>query len=457
MKASEESLEVLDSILGALLNLQKRISTACTLEEFHYSVVNELIYLVSYRQAALWRSAARTRSGRIEAISGVPILDREAPYVQWLSSVCQHLELGQTIHPVAITQEDVPSDLQEAWNAWFPRFALWLPVVLPGDETTPTEAPMGGLLLAREEEWTDGEQLMLAQLSITMAPVWWGVLARRTPWRRMWEKSPRLGRVVLLFMLGGVLFLPVRLSVLAPGEVMPHAPVMVRAPIDGVVDEFHVTPNQIVVAGQQLLSLDAKKLDNRLSVIQNELDVARAEHRQAVQTALRNPRDTARITILKGRMEQRAADLVYIQQQLERVKILASRDGVAVFTDANDWIGRPVAIGERIMMLADPKQVELEINLPVADAITLQPGATIELFPTANPDHTFQARLRYVSYRADLTPEGVLAYRLKADFSQQEPPPGLGVRGSAKIHGQEVSLFYYLFRRPLALVRRMVE
>lgn len=447
--------EALDATLGSLLTLQKRLGTASSLEEFHYSVVNEINYLLGYRQAVLWRASLARGGGEIEALSGLPVLDREVPLVQWLTLVCRHLEKRSERYPTVIHPSDLPNPLAQAWGEWVPEHGLWIPIALPGDQAQPIAPLLGGVFLAREEPWSSGDQQILDQLRITMAPVWWSLLARRNPWRRLLEKWPGGRRVLMFLGLIAVLMLPVRQSVLAPGEVIPHAPVIVRAAIDGVVDEFHVTPNQEVTVGQLLLTLDAKKLENILAVTQNELEVARAEYRQAVQTALHNQRDNAKMAILKGRMEQRNADLLYTRQQLERTKIFAVRAGVAVFTDANDWIGRPVAVGERIMTLADPQQVALEINLPVADAITLSPGAEIELFPVAEPGLSYAAELRYSSYRAELTPEEVLAYHLKADFKGKSLPR-LGLRGTAKIHGQRVSLFYYLMRRPLAMVRRLV-
>ncbi|MBF0140224.1 MAG: HlyD family efflux transporter periplasmic adaptor subunit [Magnetococcales bacterium] len=449
------STEALDATLGSLLTLQKRLGTAASLEEFHYSVVNEINYLIPYRQAALWRAGSAKGEGEIDAISGLPILDQDVPYVQWLTLVCRHLGMRKERYPTVITASDLPTTLAQAWGEWLPEHGLWIPIALPGDQAQPVAPLLGGVVLAREQPWRGADQQILDQLRITMAPVWWSLLFRRNPWRRLRERLPNGRRMLLVLGLAGVLMIPVRQSVLAPGEVVPRAPVVIRAAIDGVVDEFYVTPNQAVVVGQALLSLDAKKLENLLAVTRNELEVARAEHRQAVQTALHSQRDNAKVALLKGRMEQRSADLQYIRQQLERTKIVAVRDGVAVFTDANDWIGRPVTIGERMMTLADPQQVALEIHLPIADAIALPPGSEIELYPVAEPDLSYAAQLRYFSYRAELTTEEVLAYRLKADF-KEKTLPRLGLRGTAKIHGQRVSLFYYLMRRPLAVMRRLI-
>ena len=40
----------------------------------------------------------------------------------------------------------------------------------------------------------------------------------------------------MLALLAGLAWLPIRQSVLAPAEVIPKQPVLIRAPIDGVVD-----------------------------------------------------------------------------------------------------------------------------------------------------------------------------------------------------------------------------
>ena len=60
-----------------------------------------------------------------------------------------------------------------------------------------------------------------------------------------------------------------------------------------------------------------------------------------------------------GRQERRA-ELAAIQAQLARIDIHAAADGVAVFGDPDDWLGRPVTTGERIMLLANPAKPRRE-------------------------------------------------------------------------------------------------
>ena len=44
-----------------------------------------------------------------------------------------------------------------------------------------------------------------------------------------------------------ILLFPVHLSILAPGELVAANPATIRAPLDGVIGQFEVQPNQIGV------------------------------------------------------------------------------------------------------------------------------------------------------------------------------------------------------------------
>jgi hypothetical protein len=143
---------------------------------------------------------------------------------------------------------------------------------------------------------------------------------------------------------------------------------------------------------------------------------------------------------------------------LQRIDVVAERDGVAVFGDPNDWLGRPVSTGERIMQLADPAKPGLLMYLPVAEAIALEPGAPVRLFLTVLPLSPLDATITESSFQVVLSPDGVASYRLRGQFDDDPNQEGeravrIGLRGTAKIYGDRVLLGYYLFRRPLATLR----
>jgi len=450
MKARAEIVDDELLGLGTLVQLGKRARSAATMEELGFIAVNETHALVPYRQAALWRRDAKGVGGMI-AVSGVPAIERDAPFGLWLARVLAALDRDDAGAPGRIVSAaDLPEALRREWADWLPSRGLWLP--LPGRDG----APLGALFLARDPPWQESEGRLLAELADIYGHAWAALRGRRRrSWRALWRRGYRI-KAVVAAVLFGLLWLPVTQSALAPAEVVPLDPAVVRAPLDGVIEQVVVQPNQDVKADQVLLTLDPTAVQNRLEVARKALEVAEAEYRQAAQQSLFDDKSRSQLAALQGRLEQRRAEVAYVGSLLDRLSVKADRTGIAVFEDRNDLTGRPVTIGERILTIADPDRAELEIRLSVPDAITLEPGAPIAFFLNVAPERSTSAVLRYASYEATPSPDDVLSYRLKASFGDGQPLPRIGLKGTAKIYGQRVSLFYFLMRRPLAAVRQVV-
>ncbi|MBF0098896.1 MAG: HlyD family efflux transporter periplasmic adaptor subunit [Magnetococcales bacterium] len=469
--APDEALQQLVTLLG-LVRKARALTDPVTLS---FLIVNESKQLAPYRQAALWRSTA-PGTGYIEALSGLALPDQQAPFPLWLQAVLGQLsrqegdarsvQLWNSPWPEGWPQQSalpdqrvdglLPAALAEEWQHWLPDYALWLPMRCAG-----AKHGLGGLFLAREFPWHAAERQLLEELAASYALIWQPLLRQRSRlalWNEAFFELPwgrrRLLRLALFLVALGILTVPVRQSALAPAVVVAAQPVLVRAPLAGVIDRFHVAPNALVSAGQVLFTLEDTQLRNQLETAKKELEVAAADFRQVVQKATREPQKMVQTTVQEKRWEQKKADVAYLSERLSRVEVRATQAGVAIFSDSNDWIGRPVKVGERVLLLADPQQVELEMHLPVADAITMQPGADVSFFLNIHPEAPLPAVLTFASYQAEVTAEGVLAYRLKARFSQSGALPRIGLAGSARIYHQTVSLFTLLTRRPLAVARR---
>jgi len=435
--------------LSTLMQLVKRARHADSELELAFIMVNETHALVPYRQAVLWQHH-EPKGGKVIALSGAALVERNAPFTLWLNRVFGRLDAVAIEAPQPVSASDLPNKLGEDWSEWLPAHALRVPLGSAKDR------PLGCLLLAREQPWSDGERHLLQELADGYSHAWLSLQGRRRPLlRRLWRRR----RLIQLGALAAVclaLALPVRLSALAPAQIVAFKPTIVRAPLDGVVARFLVDPNANVTAGQPLLDLDPRAIQNKLDVAGKELAVAEAEYRQAAQEAVFDDKSRAKLAILKGRMDQRQADVAYAQSLLNRIHVTASRAGLALYDDPNDWVGRPVTIGEKLLEIADPHQAEIEIWLPVADAITLKTGAEVEFFLDIAPSAPLQAKLRQASYEATVSPGNLLAYRLKATLEDPAQMPRIGLRGTAKIYGQRVTLFYYLARRPLAAARQFL-
>jgi hypothetical protein len=436
--------------LSTLVQLIKRARHAGTPQELGFIMVNETHALIPYRQAALWRRD-RPGHGRVVAISGTTVVENNAPLTLWLSRALARFDAtGEDGGPRPVEAGGLPETLREEWTEWLPAHGLWVPLSDGNGKN------LGALFLARDQSWAEGERHLIQELADGYASAWAAFRPRRLfilapTTRASW--GIRLGIAAALVI---ALLLPIRLSALAPADVVPFKPTIVRAPLEGVVDKFRVEPNEPVKAGQPLLDLDPRAIENKLDVAKKALSVAEAEYRQMAQQAVFDDKSRSQLAILKGRMDQRRADMTYAQSLLDRIHVTATRSGIALFDDPNDWIGKPVTIGERLLEIADPNQGELEIWLPVSDAITLNLGAEVDFFLNVAPDAPLRATLRQASYDATVSPSGVLGYRLKAKFAEANKVPRIGLRGTAKIYGEHVTLFYYLMRRPLAAVRQML-
>jgi hypothetical protein len=433
----------LQGLLG-LLQLGQRVRAATSVEALGFVAVNETRLVLNYRQAALWLDGD---ARRVAAISGVPAPDSSAPYVQWLTRLFRALAPVTT--PRVVDVPELPALLAEEWGSWLPAHAMLLPLPHSGG------GPQGVLLLARERPWQSEELALAGELGALFGH---GLFALR-PRERWWRKSlTRLRQRKLWWRVAlGILVvcaIPVRLSALAPAEVTPVDPFVVRSPLDGVIDTLGVKPNQRVSAGELLFDLDATTLRSRYASARKAYETAREEYQQSAQQAVTDDKSRLEMAVRLGDLKQKQVDMDYAADQLARVQVKAERAGVAVFSDVNDWTGKAVTVGEKVLVIADPGKVELTGYLPVGDQIALRQGADVTFYPKASPFSSYHATVDSVAYRAAPTDQGVLAYRVRAHFDAGADVPRLGLMGSARMYGHRVPLIYMLLRRPLATLRQ---
>lgn len=440
--------------LGAFttfMQLERRARQSETLDSLKFLMVNETRRLVEYRQAVL--VLGEGGGARVAAVSSVAEVDRNAPFVRWMLAFYREAvrrDGAAQTHP--LDKGALSDRVAGEWQEWSAAHALWVPLVDRDGH------PIGALILFRDARWSEAETVMVDRIAECFAHAWdararGGIAVRRHGWRR---RLVRLLVLAILLAAVALMFLPVPQTALAPAEIVPRDPIVMAAPMDGVIAEFAVDPNQSVEAGAPLFRLEDTDLRAEQAVAARTLDVARAELRRATQQAFGDPESSAEVAVLKARVAVRAAELAHAEERLERIVVRADSAGLAVFTDPNDWIGRPVRTGERVLVIADPARAEIRIDLPVADAIALDPGAAVELYLDVDPLEPLTAAVDHASYEAAPTPAGVLAYRVIATLATDGTPPRIGLHGTAKIEGRPVPLAFYLLRRPIAAARQFL-
>lgn len=385
--------------------------------------------------------------------SGAGQVEAQGPYAQWLMRLRRALA-GRGAGMLTATELSGHDGLIADWQEWWPAHALWLPL------KSGNEGPAPALMLVRELPWTPREAEQVAHWfslwhdvdrRLREAAATRGVAA----WRQAWRTQPALRRRRLwqgALALLALALLPVHLTVRAPGELVPRDPLVLRAGVDGIVRSLEVEPNQAVKAGQVLAELDDAGWATRLQVAQQALRTAEAEWRQTSQQALNDAKAKAQLPAAQGKVEERRAEVTYLEQQVQRSALVAPHDGVVLIQDAGSWPGRTVTAGEAVMKLARPGDQEVEAWLAAGDAIDLPAGAPMRLHLQSRPADPLPATLRLYAFEAEQRPDLGTGYRLRGTL-QGEAAGRLGARGTVRIDGPRVPLAYWVLRRPLAALR----
>lgn len=430
--------------MALLLQLERRARAQPDLLGLGFLMVNDSRQLFDYRQALLWNADSQ----RIEQCSGLARIEPDAPFTLTLKRWCQTWRNEPGSDRIKdLRASDLPTDEQVEWQEYLAEHLLWVPLHNRRGKL------LGSLLLNRDVPLQMHDRALLELLQDAYAHAWSSLVVQGPKAARWSTLKPT--RLVLGVCAAALVLavLPVNLTVLAPAEVIARDPAVLRAPLQAVVERILVQPNQSISAGEPLVQLDRRELDNRLESARQTMAAADAQLRQTRQQALFDERAKAELAELITRRDQARSDVDYLEGNLLRTLIVAPRDGVAIFDDPSDWIGRPVSLGERIMQVANPHDVRLQILLPVSDAIALEQGAQVRLFLNSQPGSPSAATLQQLGYRASAQPDGTMAYRLQANFDTTDPQLRVGLKGTAKLYGQRTLLINYLLRRPLAALR----
>ncbi len=440
--------------LATLLVLDDEIRKLTNVREFGFFATNETHRLIQYHTAFLWQSKELMKN-HILAQSGTAEIDPNAPIIQWLkqeigsinkssdSKKIHQIDLLATASPGNETQKFAPVPYKPEQ---LPQHLLWCPLFNKANDIN------GGLIFFRETPFTESEIKMLQWL-IASYQYTWSILVKtgKIPSWKKFQEKPYF--ILLSIVIIGILLFPVRISVLGTGTVVPKSPVLINAPMQGVIKSFAVSPGDTVKAGQLLVTLDKSDLLSTAEVNKKDYLLTQAKLRATINAGFNKNDTNAEIPILQAQLAIDKAHLDYTNSLLEKADITSPIPGIVVFDSKEDWVNQPVQTGERILIVADPKLVKLKIYLPVVDLIKLEVGSKGDFFLYGQLG-TLPVVVKTLGYNAKLLPNKILAYQLSADFTDPKDTPQLGAQGTVRLYGDRVPLIYYLVRRPLQAMRQ---
>lgn len=435
--------------ISTLLDLEKNARQADSLQALLFLIVNQTRRLVPFDQGIYFSQNDHRKWPKVRAISNIAVVDRSTPQVHWLERIAkfESKKKGGLERHIVSPQELSQNDKSD-WEAFSPANVLWIPLRAPQTGTA------GILWLARTATWKESEFILLDHLAVTYGHAIQVHQLTGKFIRRLGSFFKRPFKLLLLCALVLSCFLKVTLSSVAPVAIVPIDPFVVTAPMNGVVKEIMVEANQRIVPGQPLVQLDDTEFRNSMDVAVEALEVSKAQLEKARRSSFVDPRNRDMIPELEAQVDLRKTELEYSRDRLALSILSSDKSGIAIVNQVDEWSGRPVDIGEKILQIADPEQIELELLIPVADAVLLDKGNRVRVFLHSSPLQPIEARITHSEYEASQVEEGILAYRVFAEFTDKKVQQRIGLRGTAKIYGSKVTLFFYLFRRPITAIRQ---
>lgn len=426
--------------LTTLLILDDEIRKLMSLSEFGSFATNESSRLIPYSVGYLWEKK-QGENVQLFAQSNTVEMDVQSPNNKWLSDRIQEIlksSSARQIHQIAFENDAAES---------LPRYLLWCPFLSDSQEV------IGGLIFFRESSFSETEKTMLGWLLSSYQYVWKVLVKQKKVsfWLKFKRKQSLIGALILVLV---IILFPVQLSVLTTGTVVPKSVVFINAPTQGVIKVLRVSPGTAVKAGQLLFTFDTADLRSEADMIQKELLLTQEKLQMIAKQKLDNDETRVETFILQAQIEMDQSRLDHTLELLKKADVISPVAGMVLFDNTEELIGKSVYTGERILSVADPTQMELEILLPISDMIPLDIGEKGEFLLYGQLVGS-PIKLKSISFNAKETSNQNLTYQLMADFiGRDKTQLQIGAQGVVRLYGHKVPLIYYFLRRPFQAIRQ---
>lgn len=445
----KDQAEHIQNTLITIQRLTLKAVNASSLQNLIFIILNDTFQAIKYDRAILFRR--EQNKVEILGVSGQANINARTELASRLKTLVQKLQkpLEQRI-----LKGDDFSSLEE-WNyiqSLRPSTIYWVPFKAGTEEL--------GLWLEIYDDLQAAKhfEMHAPLLKEMVAPAYaaaWGKIHH--PFRKIvsYCTLKNLGIASALF-LALLLIIPVHLRIVAPCEVVAAETFIVTAPLDGIIEKVNVRSGQEVIKNQILYEFDKKVPTYKYRSISKEVEILAAELNQAYALGINSDAEASKLSLLDLKLKKSKVDLAYVLQQLDLLMGKSPISGLVSIDSPDDWRGRPVKIGEKIMLINNQGETKLKIWIPERDHIAFDFDLPIRVFLNSIPSKTFEAKILFISPEVKVTDGELPSFEAEAEWLNVEEYPNLGLKGSAVIYGERVSIFYYIFRKPIGALRQFM-
>lgn len=416
-----------------------------------FMILNDTVQAIRYDRAILWDMSKS--SPKALGVSGQTAINKDAKLTkQWEALTSQLVDPKQAQK----FQGESFKDDGEVWNEYHTEAnsnVIWLPIF--SDDTLVLGLWLEGFgQRFQDESIHETLQFLMQYLSPAYGAAW-----------KKFYKAPLLDAskvnkkqfgLIALALLAFLFIVRVPLRVVAPCEVVANDPIVVTAPLEGIIEKVDIEPGQTVKKGDLLYSYDKRLPTRNLNATEKQVQILEEEVKRAKTLGLNDPKTLTDLSILSLKLEKEQVTLGYVQWQTTQLDQTASIGGVVMIENPDQWRGKPVKVGEKILTINDPNNTKVKIWIPEDDNIVLDPDKPIKIVLNINPSHSYDAHLEYVATEASLSDLHIPSFVAEAMWITKPEDSKLGLQGTAILYGEKVSLFYYLIRKPLGALRHKI-
>ena len=254
-----------------------------------------------------------------------------------------------------------------------------------------------------------------------------------------------LASVAALLLLLAVAPAPYRVSARATLEGRVQRALV--APVAGYLAEAHARAGDLVSAGDVLARLDDRDLRLEHRKWESEKAQLEREYREALAG-----QDRTEVSILHAQIEQAAAQVDLVKEQLGRTNVVAPFDGVVLKGDLDRSLGAPVEQGSVLFELAPLEGYRIIVQVDGRDIADVAVGQSGRLALAALPGRPLPLVVERIT-PISTSEEGRTYFRVEAVL--EEPTAALrpGMEGIAKIDAGRRRLFWILTHEMLDWLR----
>lgn len=440
-------------LLYVINRLSLKAYEAESRQALQFVILNDTVHLVRYDRGLLFNLEGN--KPKLLGVSGQPVLDKRSIISQkWLALLEQ---IGDKTKPQILKRGDfgrragIWDELQGKSNTTI----LWVPINV--DQKLALGLWLELWHYKPDEPPPQDEALEL--ISNFLAPVYataWKQLKPKIHQGALWDIP---GKVWISLGLGIILALflvRVPLRIVAPCEVVPNDPYVIAAPLEGIVERVVVEPGDQVKKDDPLFEYDKNIPLQELKIAEKQVEISEKELSRALNLGQEDPKARAEVGVLQLKLQKELENLNLAKYRASLLTVKAPIPGNVAMDNPDEWRGKPVQVGERVMMLTDPANTKVRIWIPENDNIWIDPEKPVNIVLNVRPASTYQAKILYINTISTISSANLPSF--EADAAWVEPPENvkLGLKGTALLYGEKVTLFYFLLRKPWAALRGLI-